>query len=168
MNNYNCIYCGKLFNVLEEFKSHFIVHPEVNDKDKFILLSDFVQQLNRMEKIKKATLIKKEENLLLEIKKNKETVSLIEYKSKLINILIEFNVKPHLIKYFNKTKTFKMVYAYISSQLNEEIREEIRKNGISYLVPTKPKKNKTKQSGNYNDETISSIKPIYTPMGNKR
>lgn len=164
MNNYNCIYCGKLFNVLEEFKSHFVVHPEVNDKDKFILLSDFVQQLNRMEKIKKATLIKKEVNLLLEIKKNKETESLIEYKSKLINILIEFNVKPHLIESFNKTKTFKKVYAYISGQLNEEIR----KNGISYLVPIKPKKNKTKQSGNYNYETISSIKPIYTPMGNKR
>jgi hypothetical protein len=169
MKHYTCIYCGKTILRVDTLKSHLeTTHPEIKEKEKNEIISDFSKEI-----VKSSNLAKlKQERVKLKIKAELEKVNkaeeLIEYKKKLHEILAKQEIIPKVFNSIRDCKNLTKIKRLITNHLSDEIKNEIKEVGLDYYVLPKVKQKQPKTNKDYNDSTISSIFPIYTPMGNKR
>lgn len=166
-----------------KFIAHLdIQHSNIENYLRTELAYDFA-----IEKIKKNIEIKTTE--LSDLKKSlnklghdKKKNVLKEFRNKVLKSLENSDIDSKNLEIINTRKSIQKLKVYLSRGLGKEYRINLENSGIDYKVsPTKKKKkikydktvkskkkNKLRYEKDYFDKTINSIRPIYTPMGNKR
>jgi hypothetical protein len=164
---FKCI-CNDWFSEEKKFRKHiYLFHSELTEDEQ----NDLLQTRKFIEASVSNNLTN--ENSDQEAGDRETEIS--KYKRKVLKILYSLNISGKIIDSiifchdYNKVKR-------IVSNLNRETKRRLKLNGV-VIQPVKTKKKKkssanlkstSKKSTEFFDQTLNSIKPIYTPMGNKR
>lgn len=152
---YSCIYCSlEKEMTVESFLAHLDTsHRDLSDTNKKELIKDIKRKIS------------------LTAKAEEEEVLFNEYKSQIISILQNSGIKETKIEQIRSAKKIQKLKKFLNSTLKQKFKDRLDSAGIDYSVQPKKekwKKKKVKMDSKYCDETLDSIKPIYTPMGNKK
>lgn len=175
---FECRLCKQKGNFSEpQFIAHLdIEHPNVGKNMRSELIYDFgIEKLENEinETTKNLKELKQNLNILRNEKKN---VELEELKAKVIFSLQSSNIDKKSLSIIESRKSIHKLKVYLTRGLNKKYRIYLEESKIDYYTPLVKKvkkqkvnkKKKIKKEKNYYDRTTSSVKPIYTPMGNKR
>ena len=139
--------------------SHINRHYEVPKKERKI----------KIDKIKhESSPGYKKEKEIRKVKKAVTNQELSTFKDKIFSILIEYNVPKKTLNNLSECGNLIKLKRLITNNLSNDVKNDLKKNDIDYYSKPKIKQKKITNGKDYNDETKSSIIPIYTPMGNKR
>lgn len=172
--SYSCIYCGNesIFSLPKLIAHIDIFHNEISKIDKEEVIRDLNLKLLRKEKDDEFNLIKKKVTEFNENEITQKKKELSVYKSLVVSILDKTHISENDMKLILSRKSIKKLKYFLKYGIKKEFQIYLDEAGIDYYTPRRKKKKKRKKLDNtdkeYFDETINSIIPIYTPMGNKR
>lgn len=176
---YECAKCGIVtsFNI-KNFISHLDeYHSDLLKEEHSKLITDLsfkISQFNvenerKLEKLhlQKQKEFKKDKIKLLLKRKFEKEKELKEFKKSVFQALENTILNAKLVKQLNSIKTIDVLKNCIMTKFKKEHHTALSTAGIDYII--KKKKRKLKDTKvKINDKVLNSIKPIYTPMGNKR
>jgi len=163
---YKCIYCGiEQYFTLAKYIAHLdLSHSDLNEQDQTEIIKDLSYQIARFNKEQKKALKKKTAMQLRKIEKEEKDAELKRYKEKVLSILENSPINSTFIEDLKTRRNIKKIKRLINSQLNKELKQKLKESGIDFYIEPKKKKKKNKPI----EEIRSSVRLIYTPMGNKR
>lgn len=89
------------------------------------------------------------------------------FKEKVLESLTNSGIDKESLDIINSRKSIHSLKFYLTNGLNKKYRGNLVSHNIDYLFKEKKEK-KNKKNKVYYSRSRVSIKPIYTPMGNKR
>ncbi|MFL0079343.1 hypothetical protein [Tenacibaculum maritimum] len=175
---FECRVCKEIKDFTEpQFIAHLdIKHSEIENSLRTELICDFgISKLNKEIEIKtkELSLLKQNLNKLRIERKNTDLKIL---KDKVLLSLKNSDIDEKSLEIIESRKSVHKLKVYLTRGLNKKFRKNLEDFKIDYFTPLikkKPKskttkKKKLKKEKEYHDRTTNSIRPIYTPMGNKR
>ncbi|MCH4824575.1 hypothetical protein ML462_15485 [Gramella lutea] len=164
---YKCIYCEFERKVTAaSYLAHLdMEHPELSNIDKDELIRDVQNKISRCDIGEKKRIEEKQ------VKRSRR-IDLNEYKERLLNGLENVCLKDADLKAIESAKDLYELKEFINSNLKSQYKKELDEAGIDYYINLIKVKSESKTEQNKNlefyDTTTASVKPIYTPMGNKK
>jgi len=175
---FECRLCKETNSFTEpKFIAHLdIEHSDIKNNLRTGLVYDFnIEKLRNEIEIKLIELTELKKNLN-ELRNGKKNIELNELKIKVLKSLENTDIDSNSLEIINTRKSIHKLKVYLYRGLKKKYRVNLENFGIDYKVPLtkikkKPKndkKKKLKKEKQYYDKTTSSVRTIYTPMGNKR
>ena len=172
---FECKLCKESsFNYEAKFVAHLdIIHPNIELEFKNDLINEFKIEKLENEIKNKVLELTQLKNELIKLSPKNENIELKLMKNEVIESLKDTDIDSKSLKIINNRKSIQKLKIYLSRGLRKKYRINLENFGIDYKVPFKKKKKrikkkKMKKETEYFDRTTSSIRPIYTPMGNRR
>ena len=167
MYMYNCIFCGEKFYGTPKLKIHLVSH-NLTEKEIEDYVGDQVknysQLIKKSKSRKKATLKTRKMN---EQQKEKKSQRFNRVKNEIANVLLGKGYPHSILKEISEAKNYRVLSLILQRRAKKFADSLHKEYSINIARINKMESGNKKNQGLF-DRTISSIRAIITPMGNKK